>query len=72
MAGKHQQISIMKKDQINIAEQIDEYIKSRKESFREHQRQLPFGEKMLIAFTLAERDKAIKHAVFLPKKKEVS
>lgn len=68
MAGKYQQILMMKKEQINIAKQIDEYIKSRKESFRQHQRELPFSEKMQIAFALAERDKSIKRAVLLPKK----
>ena len=62
----------MKEEQINIAEQIDEYIKAQKKSFREHQRQLPFTEKMLIAFSLAERDKTIKQAVLIPKKKKVS
>jgi len=62
---------MMKKEQINTAEQIDEYIKSRKESFREHQRQLPFSEKMLIAFNLAERDKTIRQATLLPKKSKV-
>lgn len=57
----------MKKEETNVAEQPSEYIKSKKESFREHQRNLPFGEKMEIAFSLAERDKTIQHAVLLPK-----
>ena len=48
-------------------EQRDEQIKSQKESFRQHQRNLPFGEKMQIAFSLAERDKTIRRAVLLPK-----
>lgn len=51
---------------INI-EQINEYIESKKGAFRQHQRDLPFGEKMQIAFSLAERDKAIRRAVALPK-----
>ena len=60
----------MKKEtQINI-EELNEWIKSRKESFRQHQRDLPFGEKMQIAFALAERDKAIRRAVLLPKTKK--
>ena len=60
----------MKEEKQTPAEQLEEYIKSRKSSFRQHQRNLPFGEKMQIAFALAERDKAIRHAVLLPKKKK--
>ena len=45
----------------------DENIKSKKEAFRRHQRDLPFGEKMRIAFSLAQRDKAIRHAFLLIK-----
>jgi len=51
---------------INI-EQAAERIESNKKEFRRHQRELPFGEKMRIAFSLAERDKAIRRAVLLPK-----
>ena len=43
-------------------------IASQKEAFRQHQRNLPFSEKMQIAFALAERDKTIRRAVLLPKK----
>jgi hypothetical protein len=57
----------MKKEKSNAAEQPSEYIKSQKESFRVYQRNLPFGEKMEIAFSLAERDKTIQQAVLLPK-----
>ena len=56
----------MKKEK-NITEQIEEYVKSQKASFRRHQRDLPFGEKMRIAFYLAESDKTIKNAVLLSK-----
>ena len=49
-------------------EQLSEYLKTQKESFRQHQRNLPFSEKMDIAFSLVERDKTIQHAVLLPKK----
>ncbi len=59
----------MKKEKASVTEQLSEYIKSQKASFREHQRNLPFGEKMEIAFSLAERDKTIQHAVLLPKQK---
>jgi hypothetical protein len=59
----------MKKEK-SVSEQLHEYIKSQKATFRQHQRDLPFGEKMQIAFSLAERDKTIKHAVLLPKNKE--
>lgn len=55
-----------KKTAINI-QQLNEYIKSNKEAFRQHQKSLPFGEKMQIAFSLAERDRAIKGATLLPK-----
>jgi len=50
----------------------DEYIESQKASFRKQQRDLPFGEKMLISFALAERDATIRGAVLLPKKKKSS
>ena len=59
----------MKKEK-NVVEQLEEYIKSQKASFRQHQRDLAFGEKMEIAFSLAERDKTIQHAVLLPKNKK--
>jgi hypothetical protein len=55
-----------KEASINI-EQLNEYIGSKKDTFRQHQRDLPFGEKMQIAFSLAERDKSIRRAVPLPK-----
>jgi len=62
----------MKKEaSINI-EELNERIKSKKDAFRQHQRDLPFGEKMQIAFSLAERDKTIRRAVLLPKKKRIS
>ncbi len=57
----------MKKEKASVTEQPSEYIKSQKASFREHQRNLPFGEKMEIAFSLAERDKTIQKAVLLAK-----
>ncbi|MFV0387701.1 MAG: hypothetical protein ACK5NT_03010 [Pyrinomonadaceae bacterium] len=60
----------MKKEKASITEQLSEYIKSQKDSFRLNQRNLPFSEKMEIAFSLAERDKTIKHAVLLPKNKK--
>jgi hypothetical protein len=44
-----------------------EPIKSSKDEFRGHQRNLPFGEKTKIAFSLAKRDKTIRRAVLLPK-----
>lgn len=47
-----------------------EQIKSSKDEFRRHQRSLPFGEKMKIAFSLVERDKTIRRAVLLPKTKK--
>ncbi len=50
-------------------EQINESIKANKNKFREYQRGLSFGEKMRIAFSLAERDKNIRCAVLLPKTK---
>ncbi len=57
----------MKKEaSINVG-QINEYIESKKSAFRQHQRDLPFGEKMRIAFSLAERDKMIRRAIPLPK-----
>jgi hypothetical protein len=67
MASKHQQIPIMKKGKASVTEQPSEYIKSQKESFRQHQKDLPFSEKMEIAFSLAKRDKIIQQAVLLPK-----
>ena len=51
-------------------EQSNKRIESNKKEFRRHQRELPFGEKMRIAFYLAERDKAIYRAVLLPKTKK--
>jgi hypothetical protein len=60
----------MKKEKANAAEQLGEYIKSQKASFREHQRNLSFGEKMEIAFSLAKRDKTIQDAMLLPKTKK--
>jgi ribosomal protein L1 len=57
----------MKDEKLSVTEQLEEYIKSQKESFRQNQRSLSFGEKMQIAFSLAERDKTIRHAVLLPK-----
>ena len=45
-------------------------IASQKEAFRQHQRNLPFSEKMQIAFALSERDKTIRRAVLLPKKND--
>jgi hypothetical protein len=59
----------MKKEK-SVSEQLEEYVKSQKASFRQHQRDLPFGEKMQIAFSLAERDRTIKQAVLLPKNKK--
>lgn len=59
----------MKKEK-SVTEQLDEYVKSQKASFRQHQRDIPFGEKMQIAFSLAERDKTIQNAVLLPKNKK--
>jgi hypothetical protein len=60
----------MKKEKVSVAEQLSEYMKSQKESFRQYQKDLPFGEKMEIAFSLAERDKTIQYAVLLPKTKK--
>ncbi len=57
----------MKNEKESVSEQPSEYIKSQKATFREHQRNLPFGEKMEIAFSLAKRDKSIQQAVLLPK-----
>lgn len=53
----------MKKESVIGSEQI----KYGKDEFRRHQRSLPFGEKMKIAFSLAKRDKTIRRAVLLPK-----
>ena len=55
---------------INI-EPAAERIESGKKEFRPHQRELLFGEKMWIAFSLTERDKAIRRAVLLPKTKKI-
>ncbi len=62
----------MKKESSIGSEQINDYIKSNKDAFRQHQRDLPFGEKMRIAFSLAERNKTIQRAVLLPKTKKIS
>lgn len=58
-----------KETSVNL-EQINEYIESKKSAFRHYQRNLPFGEKMQIAFSLAKRDKTIRSAVPLPKNKD--
>ena len=50
-----------------IREKFIEDIASQKDEFRRHQRSLPFGEKMQIAFSLAARDKTIRRAVLLSK-----
>lgn len=55
-----------KENSINI-ERLNEQIKLGKGVFRQHQRDLPFDEKMKIAFSLAERDKAISRAIPLSK-----
>ncbi len=60
----------MKNESANNFEQTGERIESNKKEFRRHQRNLPFGEKMKIAFSLAERDKAIRRAVLLTKPKK--
>lgn len=60
----------MKKEKTSVTEQLSEYLISQKDSFRQNQRNLPFSEKMEIAFSLAERDKTIQHAVLLPKNKK--
>lgn len=60
----------MKKETPTGIEQINDYIESKKEAFRQYQRDLSFGEKMQIAFSLAERDKTIRRAVPLPKTKK--
>lgn len=60
----------MRKEILISDEQISEHIKSKKGSFRQHQRNLSFSEKMRIAFSLAERDKAIRCAVLLTKTKK--
>jgi hypothetical protein len=57
----------MKKETPTGIEQINDYTESKKEAFRQYQRNLPFGEKMQIAFSLAERDKTIRRAVLMPK-----
>ncbi|MBS1793019.1 MAG: hypothetical protein JSS81_04150 [Acidobacteria bacterium] len=58
----------MKEENPSAAEQLDQYLKSQKDSFRQNRRNLSFSEKMEIAFALAERDKVIRKAVLLPKK----
>lgn len=60
----------MKKETLSVTAQLEEYVTSQKTSFRQQQRDLPFGEKMLISFALAERDNTIRNAVLLPKKKK--
>ncbi len=60
----------MKKETSSVTAQLEEYITSQKVSFRQHQRDLSFGEKMQISFALAERDRTIRKAVLLPKKKK--
>ena len=62
----------MKKETSISVQELNEYIKSKKDAFRHHQRDLPFGEKMQIAFSLAERDRAIRRAVPLPKNNKKS
>ena len=62
----------MKNESAINLEQINKNIESSKKEFRRHQRELHFGEKMRIAFSLAERDKAIRRAVLLPKTKKIS
>ena len=69
MGAKHQQVPVMKNETLSVTAQLEEYVKSQKASFRQHQRELPFGEKMQIAFALAERDNTIRNAVLLPKKR---
>jgi len=60
----------MKKESTTDGESPDNQIQSSKNAFRRHQRDLPFGKKMRIAFSLAERDKTIRRAVLLPKTKK--
>ncbi len=60
----------MKKETLSVTAQLEEYVTSQKTSFRQQQRDLPFGEKMQISFALAERDNTIRNAVLLPKKKK--
>ncbi len=62
----------MRKETLVSDEQISEHIESKKREFRQHQRNLSFSEKMRIAFSLAERDRAISRAVLLPKTKRIS
>lgn len=50
-------------------EKLNEHIESKKDAFRRHQRDLPFGEKMKISFALAKRDETIRRAILLPKNK---
>ena len=58
------------REELNETDSRIEQIKSHKEASRQHQRNLSFGEKMQIAFALAERDKTIRRAVLLPKRKD--
>ena len=53
----------MKKETLSVTAQLEEYVTSQKTSFRQQQRDLPFGEKMQISFALAERDNSIRNAV---------
>ena len=55
-----------KKEPIDL-NQLNDQIKLKKDVFRERQKSLTFGEKMKIAFSLAERDKAIRLAIPLKK-----
>ena len=55
------------REELNETDSRIKQIKSQKEAFRQHQRNLSFSKKMQIAFALAERDKTIKCAVLLPK-----
>lgn len=58
----------MKNEEPVFKEKADT-IESQKRIFRRRQHELSFNEKMLIAFSLAERDKTIRRAVLLPKTK---
>lgn len=71
MGRKHREISEMNEKKIIAAEPPENYITSQKKAFRRHQRELSFGEKMLISFALADRDATIRSAVLLPKTKKV-
>ncbi|MDQ3132904.1 MAG: hypothetical protein M3Q99_19415 [Acidobacteriota bacterium] len=65
--NKKSKISIIREESSDTYMNVKQ-TKSHKEAFRQHQRDLPFGEKMQIAFALTERDKIIRRAVLLPKK----